>query len=337
MMTIDRRVALQAIAGVAAGAATGRSARAQSPVRIEALFAGRVDDKGFMEAGYRGLLRARDQLGAAIGHIDGVRPQKELLAAALRELAGRKPALVIAHGGQNNEAAAEVATAFPDVRFAVTQGAVTGANLASYEVLQEQSAFLAGVFAAGVSKTRVVAHMSGIRVRPGLKGRAAFLAGVAHADPGVKVLTNFSGNQDDNALSKRVATAMIGAGADVFFTMLNAGRTGVTEACRAHRASQIGNVVDWTKIEPDVFVASAIADVSLAVFAAARDIAGGAFKGGAIQRIGLENPEAVRLAMRADAPAHVREKVEAVAKALVAGQIRIPETWTGEEFATPPG
>lgn len=332
MTALTRRLAL----GVLGGALVASVARAQlQALRVEALFAGKVDDKGFMEAGYRGLLRARDQLGAAVGHIEGVKPQKELLAAALRQLAERKPGLVIAHGGQNNEAAAETAAAFPDVRFVVTQGAVKGPNLSSYEVLQEQSAFLAGVFAALTSKTRIVGHMSGIRVKPGLKGRAAYLAGVAWADPGVRVLTNFSGNQDDNALSARIAGAMADAGADVIFTMLNAGRTGVTEICRLRKISQIGNVVDWTAMAPDVFSASAIADVSLAVFAAAHDVAKGSFAGGTMHRIGLENPEAVRLALRADAPAAARAKVEDASKAIVAGEIKNPENWAGQEFATP--
>ncbi|MEO9101846.1 MAG: hypothetical protein ABI212_02450 [Burkholderiaceae bacterium] len=53
---------------------------------------------------------------------------------------------MIAHGGQNNEAAAKVAARFPDVKFVVTQGAVTSPNLASYDVLQQESAYLADVF-----------------------------------------------------------------------------------------------------------------------------------------------------------------------------------------------
>ncbi len=332
MYPIARRTFLAGTA--ASGFALTNPARSAT-LRVEALFAGRIDDKGFMEAGYRGLVRARDTLGATIGHIEGVKPQKDALAEALRTLAGRSPDLVIAHGGQNNEAAKEVAAAYPALRFAVTQGAVSGPNLASYEVLQEQSAFLAGVFAALTTKSKVIGHMSGIRVKPGLKGRAAFLAGAKHADPSVRVLTNFSGDQDNNALSRNIAEAMIATGADVIFTMLNAGRGGVTEACRARGAAQIGNVGDWTLVAPDVFSASAVADVSTALFAAAKDTAEGRFTGGRIQRIGLENEQAVRLAMRADTPALVRTPVDETSKALISGAILIPEDWTGEEFKTP--
>lgn len=303
--------------------------------KVAALFAGQVDDGGFMQAGYDGLKQAETRLGVVTAFEQGVAPKPDELMGALRRLAGARPDLVIAHGGQNNAAAKAVAAEFPQVRFAVTQGNVTGANLASYEVLQEHSAFLAGMLAGLTTRTGVVGHMSGIRVTPGLKGRAAYLNGVRHANPSVKVLTNFSGNQDDNALSRTVAAAMIAARADIIFTMLNTGRTGAIEACREGGARQIGNVRDWTLVVPEVFVASAIADVGRAVFNAAEEVAMSRFEGGQIRQIGLESPEAVRLAMVAGVPAEVRARIEDMAKEIAARRFEVPTEWQGEEFANP--
>ena len=233
---------------------------------VGGLFAGSRSDKGFMEAGWRGLEKARAEFGVQTRFIDGVQPKREFLVAALSRLTDEGAQLVVAHGGQNNEACAEVAQRYPKMHFVVTQGAVQGANLASYDVLQEESAYLGGVLAAMTTKTGVVGHMSGIRVVPGLKGRAAYAAGVRDTNPSVKLLTNFSGNQDDNALSYRIAKAQMQAGADVIFTMLNAGRDGVTRACSELRTRQIGNVIDWTQINPSVFIASAWADVGIGVY-----------------------------------------------------------------------
>ena len=339
-MPVDRGVASsrRAFMAGAIGCSTLTAlgpARAEGAKRIAALFAGRVDDRGFMQAGYEGLRAAADRLGLAIAFKDGVRPEKELLAAALRELARPKSDLVIAHGGQNNAAAELVAGELPDIRFVVTQGNVRGPNLASYEVLQEHSAFLAGALAALTTRTGIVGHMSGIRVAPGLKGRAAYANGVRHANPAVKLLTNFSGNQDDNALSKRVALAMIDAGADVIFTMLNAGRTGAIEACRERGVAQIGNVVDWTTIAPDVFIASAVADSGLALFNAAKDVAEGVFQPGVIRQIGLEQPEAIRLTLAERVPAAARARIEALAGEIVAKRLDVSTEWSGPEFANP--
>ena len=270
MTPLSRRLFSQGMAS-ALFPAMASAANPAKPLSVGALFAGKIDDKGFMEAGWRGLERARMELGVQTRFIDAVAPQRELLARALQSLATSGVDLVVAHGGQNNEACAEVAAQYPQVRFVVTQGGVTAPNLASYEILQEESAYLGGVLAALSTRSGVVGHMSGIRVRPGLKGRAAFVAGVKATRPEVKVLSNFSGSQDDNALSKKVALAQIDAGADIIFTMLNAGRTGAIDACRERGARQIGNVVDWVALNPQVFIASAIADVSMAVFEAIHD------------------------------------------------------------------
>lgn len=328
---LSRRHTLFALSAAALGLGGCATRPAASP-KVNALFAGQVTDQGFMQSGYEGFVQAQKAFGQTGRYIDKVPPRKELLEAALRELAGGGAGLVIAHGGQNNAAAQQVASEFPDVRFVVTQGNVKAANLSSYEVLQEQSAFLAGALAALTTRTGVVGHMSGIRVTPGLKGRAAFAAGVAATDPKVRLLTNFSGNQDDNALSRRIALAQMDAGADVIFTMLNAGRQGVTEACAERKTRQIGNVIDWTQRNPGVFIGSAMATVSKAVFAAARDHAEGRWQGGVLRQIGLEDPDAVRLALAPDVPATVRAGLERLRADVLAGKVHIPEQYTGPEF-----
>jgi basic membrane protein A len=302
-------------------------------LKIGGLFAGRIDDAGFMQAGYQGLTRARDQLGVSITYVDQLPPQRERLMEGLRELARRGVHMVVAQGGQNNEAARAVAAEFPGTQFVVTQGNVTGPNLASYEVLQEESAWLAGAACGLLTKTGVVGHMSGIRVTPGLKARAAFADGVKTANPQARLLTNFSGTQDDNAVSKRIALAMIDAKVDHIYTMLNAGRTGAIEACRERGIKQLGNVRDWVAAMPDVFIGSAVADSGIAFFDAVRDYARGSYKPGVIQRIGLSDPEAVRLVLAASVPTEVKTRIEAYRADIIAGRIKLPETYAGPEFS----
>lgn len=214
----------------------------------------------------------------------------------------------------------------------MVQGNVVGDNLSSYEVLQEQSAWLAGAAAGLQTQTNVVGHISGIRVKPGLKGRAAFADGLRYTNPYARFLTTFAGSQDDVQLAYDVAAAQINEGADIIFTMLNAGRTGAIQACKDNGVFQIGNVVDWYPVEPDVFIASAIADVSMAGFLAAQDLLSGKWESGQIIKIGLENPNAVRLALAPGTPAAVVEEINFLAGLIESGDIIIPTTYDGEEF-----
>lgn len=305
---------------------------ADDTLEVSMLLAGQIDDKGFMEAGYNGLMAIQNELGATVNYIDNVAPEVDLLADALRKLAQAGPDMVIAHGGQNNAAAERVAAEFPDVNFVVVQGGVTGPNLSSYEVLQEESAWLAGAAAGLMTETGVVGHISGIRVTPGLKGRGGFYNGLMHTNPDAEFLTIFAGNQDDNELSYRVASEQIEQGADIIFTMLNAGRTGAIDAMRENDVQQVGNVRDWYPDYPDVFVASAIANVSIAGLQAARDLQNDVWEPGQIVQIGLENPDAVALALSPDAPQEVRDAVADLAAKIVSGEIEVSTEYDGPEL-----
>ena len=331
MPLIDRRLALSLIGA----AALSQRADTAEPVRIAALFAGRIDDGGFMQAGFGGLKLAEERLGAKIAYVQGIAPQLEPLVKAMRELAANKPDIVIAHGGQNNDAAKVVAKDFPDTRFVVTQGNATATNLASYEVLQELSAYLAGVLAALSTKSGVVAHLSGIKFASTLKARAAYANGITETNPKIKLLTGFTGSMDDPAVAKRATLAMADAGADIVFTMLNAARGGAIEACREKRVQQIGNVVDWTTRVPDVFIGSAIADAGLAVFSAAREIVDGSFKPGIVRPIGLEDPEAVRLALSRRVSDDLRGKIVAESIDVFSDPTMVSTDWSGAEFSIP--
>ncbi len=302
------------------------------PLKVAMLIPGQIDDGGFMEAGYDGLMAIKEDLNANVRYIDQVRPTEEELTTALRLLALGEPDLIIAHGGQNSQAAAEVAPEFPDVKFVVVQGNVTGDNLSSYEVLQEQSTWLAGAAAGLLTKTNVVGHISGIRVGAGLKGRAAFYDGLMTTNPDATFLTTFSGDQDDVDLNRAVAEAQIAAGADIIFTMLNAGRVGVIDACREAGIWQIGNVRDWYPDYPDVFVASAIANVGIAELRAAQDVANGTWEPGVIVKIGIEDPNAVSLALAPNLPEDVLAELDALTAKLTAGEIQYSTEYNGEEF-----
>ncbi|OFI37399.1 BMP family ABC transporter substrate-binding protein [Arthrobacter sp. SW1] len=320
--------------GTAAGTPAGSSAPSgDAKPHVAMLLAGSSTDKGFMQSGFTGLKRAESELGVSVSVKEGVAPTTEALAAGLRELAASDPDMIIAHGGQNSDAAVQVAKEFPDIAFVVTQANVKGANLSSYEVLQEHSAWLAGAAAGLLTKSNVVGHMSGIRPVPGLKGRAAYVDGVAHTNPKAKVLSNFSGDQDDVELSRKIATAEIKAGADYIFTMLNAGRPGVAEAMKASgKARQFGNVRDFTKDDPAIFAGSAVADSGAAAFQAVKDLVDGKFSPGSTKHIGLENPEAVRLTLAADVPKDVREKIDGLAKKIIDGSITVKTEYSGPEF-----
>ncbi|MGG3797918.1 BMP family protein [Metabacillus fastidiosus] len=301
-------------------------------LRVGMVIPGEIDDKGFMESGYNGLMRIEKELGAEITYIDKIKPELKAMMDALTKLAEENPDMVIMHGGQGSEAAQKVAEKYPDVQFVVTQGNVRGPNLSSYEVLQEESTWLAGAAAGLLTESNTVGHMSGIRVVPGLKGRAAFADGLKYTNPDAEFVTSFIGNQDDNALSKKYAEAQIEKGADIIFTMLNSGRQGVTDALKEHNLKHIGNVKDYVAEQPDVFIASAIADSGAAGFLAAKNLTEGKWKPNVIEKIGLEQKDIVSLSLNSNVPQEVKEKINELSDKIQNKEIEVHIEYDGPEL-----
>lgn len=276
-------------------------------MRIAVFFVGALEDGGFNANALAGAV-APAGAGADIRIVSGVPYEQPAIREALLALMPEVDGVVFV-GGQGDETVPAIAAAFPQKRFAVVQGEVTGPNLVSYEIAQEESAFLAGHLAARLTRTGMVAHLSGHRVRPGLKGRAGFAAGVRHADPDVRLLTGFCGTQDDEEVAYRWAAAQIASGADILFTMLNAARDGATRACAEGGARQIGNVLDWCARRPDVFVASAIARIDLGVARAIAGMLNGMAPWGKKVRFGLADGDFISLSLGLGVSEVLREEV----------------------------
>ncbi|CUI66881.1 BMP family ABC transporter substrate-binding protein [Achromobacter ruhlandii] len=297
--------------------------------RLLVLF-GQAGRGGFNEAAVQGAARA-----ARAGHALQVEwiadNAPDARAERLAALCADTPDLVIVHGGQGDAPVARVAPRFPHTQFAITQGSHHAANVASYEILQEHTAFLAGVL-AGLRGG--AAHLSGERVRPGLKGRAAYADGVRRVR-GQDPLTGFCGNQHDPTLAEAWTDALAADGARVVFAMMDGGRDGITRACRRHGLWQIGNVLDWVARDPAVYLASALADSGLCVERAAADHAAGALRVGAVTHFGLEADASLRLRLGADVSAEERRALDDWSARLARGEITVAPDYTGREF-TPP-
>lgn len=300
--------------------------------RILVLF-GHPGRGGFNEAAVQGAARAA-QAGQPL--------QLEWIAAndaatrteRIAQLCAAAPDLVIVHGGQGDAPVAEVAPRFPRTQFAITQGHHTGPNVASYDILQEHTAFLAGVLAGLRAGNGRAAHLSGERVRPGLKGRAAYADGVRRVT-GHDPLTAFCGNQHDPELGAAWTRALSARDARVLFAMIDGGRDGVTRVCRETGVWQIGNVLDWVARDPQVYLASALADSGLCVQRAAADHAAGALAVGRITRFGLEHAASLRLVVGAKVGAEERRVLDDWNGRLASGEVEVAPEYAGAEFEMP--
>ncbi|MFK7871391.1 MAG: BMP family protein [Roseobacter sp.] len=298
-------------------------------MKISILFIGALNDGGFNQSALHGAQRLHASGDHPIKIISDIPYDQAAMSAALSAAAKESDGIVFV-GGQGNLVTPPVAAAFPDRSFAIVQGNMQTDNIASYDVLQEQSAFLAGVLAARMTQSGIVGHLSGHRIVPGLKGRAAFVSGVRYVDSGLPILTGFCGTQDDNDTTETWTRDLAAAGADVIFTMLNAARSGATKACRETAIRQIGNVSDWCAQDPDVFVASALARIDKGIVRAVSDMRAGILPD-TIRHLGLAE-DVVGLSVAPDVTPAVRDEIAVTRDLIAAGKLAIETTYDGPEF-----
>jgi basic membrane protein A and related proteins len=304
-------------------------------VRVAVVLFGPEGQGSFNESGLHGAQKAM-----AYGHEVDVRwvapLDAQARAQAMEPLCAQGYDLIVAHGGQGDVPVALLSALYPAQAFVVTQGSYQAPNVARYEVLQEQSAFLAGVLAALTSKNKAVGHFSGEKVPPGLRGRAAFAHGLVEGGFEGVFATQFCGHQHQPSWAHECVAAMAQATSmDVLFAMIDGGRPGVSQACREHAVWQIGNVLNWVERDPEVFLASAICDSGAVIAQAVEDFAQGNLVLGGCQRFGLERPDLVRLEIAPWVSDEMKQIVAQWQQRILEGSVSIQEHYKGIEYPLP--
>jgi basic membrane protein A len=296
-----------------------------SELRVALLTPGPISDQAWNGEAYRGLLAVRDSLGASISHIQTRTPAS--FDENFREYGRQSYDLVIGHGFEYKDAAERVAPSFPKTVFLVTSSDVQGPNVAGIRFSFAQPSFLAGMAAAGASKSGVIGAIGGTELPPVREGFDAYAAGARSVNPDVRVLVSYVGNWEDVSAGREQALAQMSQGADVIFQNADAAGLGVFQAAReSGKALVIGANADQNGIAPGVVLGSAVIDLPAAFLTVARTVRDtlplpGVFALGAETGVVsfVVNPA---LADRISAP--VRQRLDSVWSVMAAGGWQFP-------------
>lgn len=313
--------------GVACAGPPAREAN-DGGLRVALLTPGPISDQAWNGEAYRGLLAIRDSLGASVSHIQTRTPAA--FDENFREYGRQAYDLVIGHGFEYKDAAERIAPSFPKTVFLVTSSEVSGPNIAGIRFSFAQPAFLAGMAAAGASKSGIIGAIGGTELPPVREGFDAFTAGARLINPAIRVLVSYVGNWEDVSAGREQALAQMSRGADVILQNADAAGLGVFQAAReSGRALVIGANADQNGIAPGVVLGSAVIDLPRAFLTVARAVrervplppvfALGAETG--VVRFVI-NPA---LGNRISPPA--RQRIDSVWAIMAAGNWRSPVSW----------
>lgn len=244
--------------------------------RVALLTPGPISDQAWNAAAYSGLERIRDSLGAEISHIQTRTPAE--FEENFRQYGAKGYDIVIGHGFEFQDAAQRVGPEYPRTVYVTTGGSGTGTNIAALSFAFDEPSYLAGMSAAAVTKSGVLATIGGTELPPVQASFRAFEAGARAIRPDITVVGAYIGNWDDASAGKEQALAHIARRADVIFQNADAAGLGVFQAVRESRGTWIvGSNADQNGIAPDVTLGSVVVDVAHAFLLLAREVKSGTF------------------------------------------------------------
>ena len=304
-------------------------------IRVGLVFdVGGKNDKSFNEAAWRGLERARAELGVDVQYIEPTEGSDR--ESALRSLAARGVDLVIGVGFIFGPDLERLAAQFPRVKFAgidysPSPGATIPQNLAGLRFREHEGSFVVGAIAGLITHTRIVGFVGGMKIPLIRKFEAGYAAGVRYTCPACRVLGAYAGTEPkafaDPSLGEELASAQFANGADVIFHAAGKTGDGVFAAARTHGGRAIGVDSDQYEAMPCCVVTSMVKRVDVAVVDITRDVIDGRFRGG-IHELGLAEDGVAFVAddrNRHLLPPEVVQQARAIAEQIIAGKIRVPE------------
>src|SRR5579864_9517126 len=298
---------------------------------------GGLNDKSFNHLAYVGLQKAITDF-----HVKGdVKESKtgDDYVPNLTNFASTNYDLVIGVGFLMQEAVGTVSGQFPNVHFAIIDGAGTDANgndlkHANVESLlfkEQDAGAMVGVISGMLEKQGklknnkgVISAVGGVSIPPVNHYIAGYKWAATMEDPGIKVLVGYSNDFTDPAKCKSVAQSQVNQGADILFQVAGGCGLGVLQEGTQAGVYSIGVDADQKDADPSV-IASALKKVDVATYTAIQDVVKGQFpSGGGALTFDIANGGAGYAVDNLTLPSDIQAELTKIQGEIKSGQLTPP-------------
>ncbi|WRS29142.1 BMP family ABC transporter substrate-binding protein [Actinomycetaceae bacterium MB13-C1-2] len=244
---------------------------------------GGFDDKSFNQSGHDGLTKAEKELGVEIAQAESTGDQD--FAPNIENMVQGDCDIIIGVGFLMDQAMAEAAAKYPDVKFALVDSTIGDSSLENTRALlfnTAEAGYLAGYASAAMSTTGKVGTYLGMQIPSTAVFADGYSDGVAkyNEDKGTNVellgwdkaaQTGMAvGNFEDQAKGKQFTEELFNQGADVVMPVAGPVGLGTLAAAKEHEGTMVVWVdADGYLTEPDsgsVILTSVLKQIEAAVF-----------------------------------------------------------------------
>src|SRR5690349_398236 len=254
---------------------------------------GGLNDKSFNALTNQGRLDAQSQLGVTTSVIES--KKQEDYVPNLTTFAQQSYDLVIAVGFLMTNATWKVAKQFPNVKFAIIDGAPANdkgdtenlPNVANLFFKEQEAGYVVGVVAGLMAKNKVgkathntVCSMGGIPIPPVDHYIAGYQDAIKTVNPSATILNGYSNDFVDQAKGKEVGLNHISKNCDILFQVAGGSGLGYIAAAKEKGVYAIGVDADQKDAAPGTVITSALKRVNKAVLDTSRAVKDGKYKAG---------------------------------------------------------
>lgn len=261
MQSIAIIVIIVIAAAVAAGLYTMQGpAPTAAAKKVALVMPGSITDHGWDQEPYEGLMQAKTDFGVDVSYteevmVTGTPADYDRI---LRDYVGKGYGFIICHDFLCKDSVTAVAKANPKVWFAYDGARFdpTIPNLIPYMPWGHEPAYVAGVFAAMMSKSQIVGTYDGLPIPIEVANVEAFALGAKSVNPNITVLKNYLGLWHDPKKGHDLVVSMVDAGADLVFGVGDGINIGGIQGAKEKGIWFIGGTGDQRPVEPNTVIVS---------------------------------------------------------------------------------
>jgi basic membrane protein A len=294
----------------------------EAPIKVALVMSGSVADQGYNASAYAALQALETTYGAEIAYSEMV-PMAEY-EETFRDYSAKGYDVIIGHGFEFGDPVGIVAPDYPDTKYLVVNGIVSGPNYASLMPLLREGTYLAGYICARMSETGKLGAIGGFAY-PDIVGQLeAFKLGAQSANPNVEVTIAYVDSFDDIALGKEAALAQISAGADCILHVADSAGIGVIQAAQEEGVWAVGGNYDQNELAPDSVITSVMTNKTDMLDSAIAAILDDSFEWNTIHDYGLGSGVIFLADYHGLVPDDIAADAEKVKQQIISGEVEVP-------------
>ena len=294
------------------------------PLKMAFLYVSPIGDGGWTYQHELGRRAIQDQFGDKIetSFVESV-PESADAERVMRDMAGQGNGLIFATSFGYQEFVQKVAADTPDVKFEHATGYKTAANVATYDTKTFEGAYLAGIVAGGMTKTKTVGVVASVPIPEVVRNINSFVLGAQSVDPSIVAKVVWVNEWFSPPKESEAATSLINGGVDVLYQNTNSPAVLKTAEERGVRA--FGKDGDMSAFAPKAHLGSAVVDWTPYYTKVTQDTLDGKWQSGAFWW-GVKEGAIDLLKIADDVPQDLKDRVAKARAGLKDGTFHV---WTG--------